>query len=122
MPLADSTGPVGTGMAGAETDPAGCEIATLTLPLGSCHSVSQALGFWAFLNVRYKLLFLAQPCLGLRTVLLVRQGPRKPSEMGLNQMLGFVAMEAPEASPAAAGARQVGLAWWGERAVALSTC
>ena len=37
-------GPVGTGMAGAETDPAGCEIATLTLPLGPCHSVSP--GAW----------------------------------------------------------------------------
>lgn len=38
----------------------------------------------------------------------MRQGPRKPSEMGLNQMLVFVAMAAPEARPAAAGARQVG--------------
>ena len=57
----------------------------------------------------------AQLCLGAQTVLLVRRGPRNPSEMGLNQMLVFVAMAAPEPRPAPPGARQVGGGTvWGE--------
>lgn len=57
----------------------------------------------------------AQLCLVAQTVLLVRQEPRKPSEMGLNQVLVFVVMAAPEPRPAPAAARHVGGSTvWGE--------